>query len=239
MRILVFATVAALLFSCNQSQSTNGPKINGSQVAEADKIVATYHYGPVHWALEYEITVTADAIQIDLKAHKKISKTYPFTTKKFDKLLASFKNLRVKGKTKSFECDGSGSRHLIFYKDGEKILSADDYECKEDSRNYTGAELSLVYLIPDYDELVAAAKKARRQNDDEEYENEGWTASEKKQYMKECVRMTEAIMGKEINAQSYCSCMMGKLQTAFPTKEAADNGSSDKVVEWTDECSKQ
>jgi len=55
--------------------------------------------------------------------------------------------------------------------------------------------------------------------------------------MKECVRMTETLMGKDTNAYSYCSCMMGKLQKAFPSKKAADNGQSDKLAKWVDDCS--
>ena len=185
MRILFFTTVAALLFSCNSNKGNGDSPASKNRFTDADKIVYSYHAGAYPGALKYKITVTPEEINFTMEAAshaEKVEKTYPFTQTNWYKLIASFDDLRIKGKANN-DCDGS-SEGLLFYNEGEKIGAANDYHCGNGSRNVNGADLSLTYLIKDFEKLKASLLEKSDPDDETDADDEyKWTSAERKQYL--------------------------------------------------------
>lgn len=235
MRNLPFAVYALLLIACNQTKDSTEIKNAGNKFSAADKMVYRSSDGTHPGAVVCTITVTLEEIRLTMDAmadEGEVKKTYPFTQKKWDKLVASFENLRVKGKANN-DCDGSGSERLIFYKGDDEITSADDFKCREGSRNFSGADIDLTYLIKDFDELKASLGNREKTYEDDE--NGGWSATDKKSYLRECLKLTKA-MGLDEDANAYCNCTLEKLEAAYATKHEADENLSEAVTEQLQKC---
>lgn len=60
-----------------------------------------------------------------------------------------------------------------------------------------------------------------RNNDDEEEDSDAsWTRAEQKQFMESCVENTGFSQSK---AESYCECMLNKLQRKYPKAASMEN----------------
>ena len=58
-------------------------------------------------------------------------------------------------------------------------------------------------------------------NNQEDYSNAGWSSSEVKKFVGDCMRTAQAGGMEELDAQSYCDCMQDKLSKIYPSfKEA-------------------
>lgn len=58
-------------------------------------------------------------------------------------------------------------------------------------------------------------------NNQEDYSNGGWSSSEVKKFVGDCMRTAQAGGMEELDAQSYCDCMQDKLSKIYPSfKEA-------------------
>lgn len=74
--------------------------------------------------------------------------------------------------------------------------------------------------------------------DNDETRSSGWSGADRKSFMNECTTATKATMGNTINAEKYCSCMMGKIETKYPTKKVADNSEIPQMSNWAKQCDK-
>ncbi|HVF97891.1 MAG TPA: hypothetical protein VM871_11240, partial [Flavisolibacter sp.] len=80
-----------------------------------------------------------------------------FSPAKFDKLLLSFKDLKQEPEPNRSDIPvGGSSKAIRFYKDGKEIFHGIDYGR---TKNFSGADVDLSYLVPDLQELIAKTKK--------------------------------------------------------------------------------
>lgn len=234
---LLFAALL-FLFACNQ----NKPGDSGNEFSSADKIVYHKGNGSDLGNVNCDIGVTPEQIMLEMNVtgrEGKLKKTYPFSQQKWDKLIASFDDLRIKGKALD-DCKGGGSERLAFYKGDDKLISADNFGCGEDYRNFSGADIDLTYLIKEFDELKASLEKEYER---EEEKREGrkeykWTEAEIDEYVEECVKEAKSTGTKKKDLVNYCYCIMYELKEKYRTKKEADEAGRDEIAGIKEYCNR-
>lgn len=124
-------------------------------------------------------------------------------------------------KSKSEDTEESDS------KSKKKKRSADDEDVAADDENNDDSRDSRDSRNDDeYD----SRDRDRSSDDSDDSGSEGWTRAEKKEFMDNCVENTGFSQSK---AESYCDCMLKKLQSRYP-KSSDMSRASDLKGEITD-----
>ena len=77
--------------------------------------------------------------------------------------------------------------------------------------------------------------RSRNNDDEEESDGGGWSRAEQKQFMESCVENTGFSQSK---AESYCDCMLNKLQRKYPKAASMENvsGLEEKIKAMAPGC---
>lgn len=67
------------------------------------------------------------------------------------------------------------------------------------------------------------------------FQQEEWDDATREVFMTNCVTNAETGMGTEM-AQEYCSCVLVKVEKAFPNPEDATQMTVEQVTEWAMQC---
>jgi hypothetical protein len=156
---LFLLVASATIFSCDHFR--NHLKDGREAVANADKIIYSFHASSVapKYHRSYSIAVTENNLHLSINSYSDtlFTKDWPFTAAKFDEVKEKLKGLKEDGEIDESEiADGGTSDGIALYKEGKEIFSGTDHKS---TKNFSGADVNLSYLIPDLKELIESTKK--------------------------------------------------------------------------------
>lgn len=152
----------ATIFSCHHIKKHLGMQEEATGIEGADKIEYTHH-GPAvapPYHRSYTITLTPANLVLRVTSYSDVllTKKRPFTKENFEKVVDDFKNLKKEDEPEPGEIPvGGGSDAIVFYKDGKELFKGAAYGGR--AKNFSGGDISLSYLVPDLDSLIASTKK--------------------------------------------------------------------------------
>ncbi len=90
-------------------------------------------------------------------------------------------------------------------------------------------------------------KKKTEENTDEDYTkkktttdyNTGWGDADKTEFMRTCTEKATVNLGSEKLAKNYCSCMLEKIEAAYPDSKDANKMSQTEMKSMAADCNQQ
>jgi hypothetical protein len=141
----------------HKRQVSNKHHSTTNQLAAADSIIY-YSFGPSvapQYRRDYSITVTPLKLQLQVSSDTiLLNRSWAFTPKKFKEVMAKFKNLRKQTQPRGIPAVGGGSNAIALYKNGIVVFEGNTY-----NQNFTGADISLDYLVPELRRLINSTHK--------------------------------------------------------------------------------
>jgi len=143
-------------------------------------------------------------------------------------LLTSCDNLKTKGKSAEDDTEESTSKKKKKKVIDEDEESADEEETTTKKKKLTDDEEDEVTDNSREDESDYSSKKNAKYSD-------GWSKAEKNVFMSNCSGEAAKSMG-ESRAESYCPCMMGKLEKRYPDAKTIDEMSEKDMTDLARDC---
>lgn len=110
----------------------------------------------------------------------------------------------------------------------------------KDEKKITGKKKDKDEDNEDEDEDETDEEDEDEDGDDEEDEEEDersnrWSAKDRKEYTDECIRSHRGFM-ESSKIKKYCFCLLGKWESKFPSRQAADDAEMPDLSKWISEC---
>jgi hypothetical protein len=135
-------------------------------------------------------------------------------------VLSSCDNLKTKDKTTSDDEEVTPKK--------KKALSEDESDEEETPRKKK----------PAVDDGEEETPVVRRDNTDDEESTDGWSRSERKKFLDECVANVPANVGTA-RGKAYCSCLLEKVEKKYSSYTQAGRMTEVELGDWAAECNQQ
>lgn len=149
-------SISALLLTLVACESQGNKK----DISNTDMV--EYSFYPSSVAPQYyrgfRISVTPNTLHLAIHSYGDtlLKKDWSFTKEEFETVKQRVSNLKVEGSIdKSKIPDGGSTKEISLYQSGKKIFSGLDYGS---TKNFSGADIDLSYLVPDLNMLVESTK---------------------------------------------------------------------------------